>query len=76
MQIKINAIETAPQRVTITKRLYTQLTQKAALYDDYKAAQRTRAKRINDILTPEQRSDRARKAARIRWEQRKESNNA
>ena len=74
MQIKINAIQSAPERITITKREYTQLTQKAALYDDYKAAQRKRAKRITEILTPEQRSDRARKAARIRWEQQKEVN--
>lgn len=67
MKIEINAIKTAPERIEITKRLYTQLTQKAALWDDYKAAQRSRAKKINDILTPEQRSDKARKAALARW---------
>ena len=67
MKIEINAIESAPERIEITKRLYTQLTQKAALWDDYKAAQRSRAKKINDILTPEQRSDKARKAALARW---------
>lgn len=67
MKIEINAIKTAPERIEITKRLYTKLTQKAALWDDYKAAQRSRAKKINDILTPEQRSDKARKAALARW---------
>ena len=67
MKIEINAIRTAPERIEIPKRLYTQLTQKAALWDDYKTAQRTRAKKINDILTPEQRSDKARKAALARW---------
>lgn len=67
MKIEINAIKTAPECIEITKRLYTQLTQKAALWDDYKAAQRSRAKKINDILTPEQRSDKARKAALARW---------
>lgn len=67
MQIEINHIKTAPEMVTITKRLYTQLTDKAALYDDYKAAQRKRAQIINDILTPEQRSERGRRAANARW---------
>lgn len=67
MKIKIEAIETAPERITITKREYTQLTQKAALYDDYKAAQRQRGQKLQSLLTPEQRSDRARKAAAQRW---------
>lgn len=67
MQIEINHIKTAPEMVTITKRLYTQLIDKAALYDDYKAAQRKRAQVINDILTPEQRKERGRRAANARW---------
>ena len=67
MQIEIKHVKTTPEQITITKRLYTQLTQKAALWDDYKAAQRSRAKKISDILTPEQRSDKARKAAIARW---------
>lgn len=67
MQIEINHIKTAPEMITITKRLYTQLTDKAALYDDYKAAQRKRAQIINDILTPEQRRERGRRAANARW---------
>lgn len=67
MQIEINHIKTAPEMITITKRLYTQLTDKAALYDDYKAAQRKRAQVINDILTPEQRKERGRRAANARW---------
>lgn len=67
MKIEIDHVKSAPEYVTITKRLYTQLSQKAGLYDDYKAAQRKRAKLINDILTPEQRSERCRKAAIARW---------
>lgn len=73
MQIEINHIKTAPERITITKREYTQLTQKAGLWDDYKAAQRKRAKRINDILTPEERSARARRAIMVRWQKAKGS---
>ena len=73
MQIEINHIKTAPERIEITKRLYTQLTQKAALWDDYKAAQRKRAQRINDILTPEERSERSRRAVMIRWQKAKGS---
>lgn len=67
MKIEINAITSAPETVTITKRLYTQLEEKAALYDDYKAAQRAHGKKISELLTPEQRSARARKAAITRW---------
>lgn len=67
MQIEINHVKTTPEQITITKRLYTQLTQKAGLYDVYKAAQRKRGQKISELLTPEQRSDKARKAALARW---------
>lgn len=70
MQIKIKHIKTAPQQITITKRLYNQLEEKAALYDAYKAAQRKRGQKMAELLTPEQRSDKARKAALTRWNKR------
>ena len=68
MKIKIDRIESAPEYITITKRQYTHLTQKAALYDDYKAAQRKRASKLASLLTPEQRRQRATKAAQARWQ--------
>lgn len=67
MKIKIDHVESAPEYITITKREYTHLTQKAGLYDDYKAAQRKRGQKISELLTPQQRSDKARKAALARW---------
>jgi len=73
MKIEINAITSAPETVTITKRLYTQLTQKAGLYDDYKAAQRAHGKKISELLTPEQRSARAHHAALARWNHKQET---
>ena len=71
MKIEINHVKTAPQTITVEKRIYTQLEEKAALYDAYKAAQRAHGKKISELLTPEQRSARARKAAITRWNNRK-----
>lgn len=68
MKIKIDAVESAPEYIKITRREYTHLTQKADLYDAYRASQRKRAKRISEILTPEQLSARGRKAALARWQ--------
>lgn len=70
MQIQIKEIKTAPELITITKREYTHLTQKASLYDDYKAAQRKRGEKLQSLFTPEQRSERARKAINARWAKR------
>lgn len=67
-KINITHIETAPEYIEITKREYNHLTQKAALYDAYKAAQRERGHRLQSLFTPEQRSERARKAIAARWE--------
>lgn len=72
MKIEINHVKTAPQTITVEKRIYTQLEEKAALYDAYKAAQSKHAKQLSEILTPEQRSARARKAAITRWNNRKD----
>ena len=74
MQIKINAIKTTPQYIKITRKEYKTLAEKAAMLDEYRKAQRNRAKRINDILTPQQRSERARKAALSRWQNNKKGN--
>lgn len=68
MKIKITQIKSAPEYVTITKREYTHLTQKAALYEDFKAAQRQRGRKLTELLTPEQRRQRAIKAANARWQ--------
>ena len=68
MKIKIDHVQSAPEYITITKREYTHLTQKAGLYDDYKAAQRKRASKLSSLLTPEQRRQRAIKAAQARWQ--------
>lgn len=65
--IKIAKITTPPQKVVITASEYATLKAKAEAFDAYKQAQRNRAKRISDILTPEQRSERARAAALARW---------
>ena len=73
MKIEINAITSAPETVTITKRLYTQLTQKADLYDEYKAKQREHGRKISELLTPEQRSARAHHAALARWNHKQET---
>lgn len=72
MKIKIDAVESAPEYITITKREYTHLTQKAALYDEYKTAQRERGKKLQSLFTPEQRSERARKAINARWERQRQ----
>lgn len=71
MKITIDNVKTTQERISITKREYTQLTQKADLYDEYKAAQRKRAKKITELLTPQQRSEKARKAALSRWNKNK-----
>lgn len=68
MKIKIDHVKSAPEYITITKREYTHLTQKAGLYDDYKAAQRKRASKLATLLTPEQRHQRAIKGAQARWQ--------
>lgn len=68
MKIKIEHVQSAPEYITITKREYTHLTQKAGLYDDYKAAQRKRASKLATLLTPEQRRQRAIKGAQARWQ--------
>lgn len=68
MKIKIDHVESAPEYITITKREYTHLTQKAGLYDDYKASQRKRGQKLTELLTPEQRRQRAIKAANARWQ--------
>lgn len=72
MKIKIEHVESAPEYITITKREYNHLTQKAALYDDYKTAQRERGKKLQSLFTPEQRSERARKAINARWERQRQ----
>ena len=66
-KIKITHIETAPEYIKITKREYNQLTKKSALYDNYKAAQRERGRKLQSQLTPQERSERGRKAIAARW---------
>lgn len=72
MKIEIQATTSAPEPIQITKGEYNLLARKAALYDAYKAAQRQRANTLNQIFTPEQRSERCRKAALARWNKRQQ----
>ena len=67
MKINITSVRSEPEMVTITKREYNHLYNKASKYDQYKQAQRERANKINDILTPQQRIERAKAAANKRW---------
>lgn len=67
MQLTITQIHTTPQTITITKKEYNELKHKATKYD---ALSRTHSDFItsyNAKLTPEQRKENARKAAKARW---------
>lgn len=67
MQITITNIHTAPQTITITKAEYNDLKHKA---DNYARLQRTASQNLTRTqakLTPEQRRQKAQKAAQARW---------
>ena len=69
MQISITNIKTAPQTITITKAEYNAL-KKAS--DKYTRLQRTASQNLTRTqakLTPEERRQKAQKAAKARWNQ-------
>ncbi len=67
MQISISDIKTIPQNITIRTSEYYTLKHKAEAYDKQKAKRSLTMKSTNYKLTPQQRSESARKAAAARW---------
>ena len=67
MQISITNIKTTPQNITIRTSEYYTLKHKADAYDKQKAKRSATMKQTNNKLTPEQRTESARKAAQARW---------
>ena len=68
MQLTITKIHTTPQTITITKKEYNELKHKATKYDNLSTAHANFIKSYNSKLTPEQRKENARKAAKARWQ--------
>lgn len=67
MQLTITQIHTTPQTITITKKEYNELKSKATKYDNLSRTHSNFIKSYNSKLTPEQRKENAKKAARARW---------
>lgn len=67
MQVSITDIKTIPQNITIRTSEYYTLKHKAEAYDKQKAKRSFTMKSTNNKLTPQQRSESARKAAAARW---------
>lgn len=67
MQVSITDIKTIPQNITIRTSEYYTLKHKAEAYDKQKAKRSLTMKSTNNKLTPQQRSESARKAAAARW---------
>lgn len=67
MQISITNIKSIPQNITIKTSEYYTLKRKADAYDIQKAQRSATMTRTNNKLTPAQRTESARKAARARW---------
>ncbi len=67
MKITITGIKTIPQNITIKASEYYSLKHKAEAYDKQKAKRSATMKNTNNKLTPAERSESARKAAKARW---------
>lgn len=67
MRVSITDIKTIPQNITIRTSEYYTLKHKAEAYDKQKAKRSLTMKSTNNKLTPQQRSESARKAAAARW---------
>lgn len=67
MQLTITEIHTTPQTITITKKEYNELKSKATKYDNLSRTHSDFITSYNNKLTPEQRKENARKAAKARW---------
>jgi hypothetical protein len=61
------------KKVTITREEYDELKAKAAKYERMAEGMRARNVKINARWTPEERREKARKAARARWGQARQS---
>ena len=67
MKITITGIKTIPQNITIKTSEYYSLKHKADAYDKQRAKRSATMKNTNNKLTPAERSESARKAAKARW---------
>ena len=67
MQLTITQIHTIPQTITITKKEYNELKNKATKYDNLSRTHSHYITNYNARLTPEQRRSNASKAAKARW---------
>ena len=67
MQLTITQIHTTPQTITITKKEYNELKSKATKYEQLSRTHSDFITSYNSKLTPEQRKENARKAAKARW---------
>lgn len=67
MRLTITQIHTTPQTITITKKEYNELKYKATKYDNLSRTHSDFITSYNAKLTPEQRKENAKKAAKARW---------
>ena len=70
MQLTITQIHTTPQTITIAKKEYNELKHKATKYEQLSRTHSDFITSYNSKITPEQRKENARKAAKARWQNR------